>query len=556
MKPLTDEARRHVRALHDRPPLLERVIGPDARIDVVRELAALEEPAVIPYLLGLLIERGKVGRVAAVAVGELLDALPPTELTRLEQDVRHGRAYYSLTEQDLRWYQASPSHIRRRAPSGWLRVPYFGLASFHSNGYVREAAVQALSEESAGRELPFLLLRLNDWVAPVRDAAETAVRTRLRPDYTGAFARALPLVFALERRDRHDAEDLPAAVIRLVCEEEGLTTMREALQAGPLDIRRAAHRASLEAGGEAAMLALWFAARPGSDPMISLSAAKAVRAGAVGFEEVLEGGILNRMLADPYMPVRREALLAALEHLGSGAVDLLNAAVLDPHGSVRHVARFYLERLGAAEAPVDFAPRYRTALQEAREADDATGVKAALGGLTETGDAADAALAVSSLEDWRASVRRAALYTLAGLDSDSYRGRIRAAIQDPSPRVSRVAGELYVESAAGAESESFFEGLMAEGVPHVRRHALRTLAGLSRWRALPHLLRAHADEDDAVAEAARHILRRWLDGSTSVFVDPTREELTAARHALGEVEEHISDADRRSLTNLLDRYER
>jgi hypothetical protein len=46
------------------------------------------------------------------------------------------------------------------------------LASFHPSGYVREEAIAHLAAVWDGTELPFLLIRVNDWVAPVRAPGE------------------------------------------------------------------------------------------------------------------------------------------------------------------------------------------------------------------------------------------------------------------------------------------------------------------------------------------------------------------------------------------------
>ena len=59
-------------------------------------------------------------------------------------------------------------------------------ASMHHSGYVRQAAVQLLARWSlqtpvaegleAGAEVPFVLLRLNDWVGPVQQAAGRLIK--------------------------------------------------------------------------------------------------------------------------------------------------------------------------------------------------------------------------------------------------------------------------------------------------------------------------------------------------------------------------------------------
>lgn len=47
----------------------------------------------------------------------------------------------------------------------------YGIASFNSNGYIREKALDHLQNLPPSDVLPYLLLRLNDWVPEVRDKA-------------------------------------------------------------------------------------------------------------------------------------------------------------------------------------------------------------------------------------------------------------------------------------------------------------------------------------------------------------------------------------------------
>ena len=51
------------------------------------------------------------------------------------------------------------------------KVDLIGLMSFSSNGYVRQAALEALTSFKSVDVLPYIILRLQDWVDPVRQLA-------------------------------------------------------------------------------------------------------------------------------------------------------------------------------------------------------------------------------------------------------------------------------------------------------------------------------------------------------------------------------------------------
>lgn len=69
-----------------------------------------------------------------------------------------------------------------------------GLLTQHWNGHVREEAVRQLGSTDERLAVPFVLLRLNDWVEEVRRAAGEVVRQWLEGSPLTFLALNLPLV--------------------------------------------------------------------------------------------------------------------------------------------------------------------------------------------------------------------------------------------------------------------------------------------------------------------------------------------------------------------------
>lgn len=81
---------------------------------------------------------------------------------------------------------------------------------------MREEAIRRSATSADGSEIPFLLLRSNDWVKPVREAAQSALRARLAPAHVPDLVKALPMLDAMHRWGRlgssnivDDIEQLP-----------------------------------------------------------------------------------------------------------------------------------------------------------------------------------------------------------------------------------------------------------------------------------------------------------------------------------------------------------
>ena len=115
------------------------------------------------------------------------------------------------------WSTLLPSQVPRlgQLAAGWAAL---GMASLHPEGRVRAEAVGVLQGRVEGdrAELAFLLLRLNDWVEPVRTIARAAIEARLGVGHVEAWVHASPLVEALARRSRVDHRSTIDAVTELL----------------------------------------------------------------------------------------------------------------------------------------------------------------------------------------------------------------------------------------------------------------------------------------------------------------------------------------------------
>ena len=221
--------------------------------------------------------------------------------------------------------------------------------------------------------------------------------------------------------------------------------------------------------------------------------------------------------------------MARIEHDAPGLDAALRSALLDPHRSMRALARFYLhKRLG--DAAPDAAAAYRELLAVARHPHRTV---TALDGLGETGQPADAASIRPFLFALRPSVRASALRSVAALDPDACAGAVVAALDDPSPRVARMAARLVMQGVAGVDAETVFAPRLASEQAHVRRNALDGVGALPYWTALPHLLQAAASADGSVADEATQRIERWVSRASRVFTGPPARVVAAVRESLG-----------------------
>ena len=411
MRPLSHSARTLLERLYHpwgQPPK----VSAEEETRLLGQIGQLREPAGVPLLVSLLYGRSdRASGVAAGTIQEIVDRCGPLELAQLDWTVRR------VSE----WRGPAVPAINLVAVARGL-TGVLGVMSFHASGHVREAAVRILGTSLDPQALPFLLIRLNDWVSPVRAAATEVVRDRLVPSHVATLVWCLPLIYRLREQSRGDHEQVVQAMLDLLRRPECRSELQAGLRARDRQTRHLSFKLLAEGGGSD-LVGVMEAASHAEDTTLRLRAAQWLREHLVA--ESLQAA-LDRLLEDRFMPVRREALYGFVERLPGWAKGRLRAGLLDPHVSIRELARFHLRGPGET----DHAELYRRLLN----APDGT-LAVAIAGLGETGVAADAPAVSKYLADADPRVRRAAVRSLSRLDPDGHNGELLAAVADESPLV-------------------------------------------------------------------------------------------------------------------------
>jgi HEAT repeat protein len=474
-------------------------------------LALLED-----FLGGGLEERETI----TARIGSLLADLPIEDLPELDQLVRSAFDSYRWGGLSLRPADV-PALERVRGGAAVL-----GTASFHPSGYVREAAVAELAGIRSGEELPFLLLRLNDWVDPVRRRALAAVRERIEPSYASDLANNLALVIRLEGCGRAAHGDIVRAVEDLLILPACRGALLEGLRsAGRRVRRRCARLLDRIPPAEALDLSRGLIASP--DPGLRAEAAVLLLRG-------LEGDELRRMIealkGDRFMAIRREALVALARKFPESAAEDLRRALLDDRPAVRDAARFLLRERGMT----DFAGLYREAIRT----ETGRARAAAIHGLGETGGPPDLSFAIEGLADPAPRVRRAAVAACSRLGEDP--APLLGALGDPSQGVSGEARKALVKWRRRILAGKLGPLLDPGSHRHVRLNALRILGELDKWELIPGLLLAACDRDPAVAALALDLVRGWLAHFNRSATRPAGDQRERLESALRTVEGRLA----------------
>ncbi len=428
-------------------------------------------------LLLLAVDRAGEAGLLAEAERLLLRAEPRLWLAL---DVATRRSWWHAP----RWSAAAVERVAVGEPG----LVGLVVASFHPDGYVREAAVARLSEFDEPLAAAPLALRAADWVPQVRDRARVTLERRLI-DPSGAMLVAVgPVALALQQRCEGG---WLVERIQTMLREGPAALLQAALGARDWRMRRAAYAAAL-ASGRLDLSQLLDAATHDSDLLTRVRCAEAAVTTALAAGTV---DAVRCLLASGTAAVRAEVVHALAR---AGDVGPAIAALSDRNPMVRAVAQAGLRRAGS-----DPAERYRQLIATAQPE---PGV---IAGLAETGGPQDVRLVMP----WRAhplpSGRVEAVRALRRLGAANPE-TVGELLGDPSAAVTRQVAIALRPWAAQLSLERL-RGLLAAARPqHVRVAAYRLLRERDTWTRLLIDLELVADQSPALRNRARGDIEAWL----------------------------------------------
>lgn len=512
-----------------------RALFPGSTLGHAETIARIEasgEPAAALYLALYALDAKTALRAQAARVaGKLLAAGGPENLLWLDECARDTEYSDDFDHTYTAW-----NKVDRAKLASVLDLPeaahLLGMFSLHPNGRVREEAVRLLAGMDSGEELPYLLIRLNDWVWPVNTMAKRAVQARLVPRHADRFAANITLVHRLTQWKRIDHSEILGEITSFLSQPECKPALASLLDAPQVAVRRLAFRllASPEQAGLAETLAQ--AARD-RDPTLRLWAMRQASA-HLGGDVLLN--LAQAALRDRYSRVRAQAIYVYAEQPAAQAVPVLRALLMDNAPAVRGMARFYLARL----APFDFRAFYRERL----EAESGRNAAIALTSLGDVGTPADADKVAAFAQPPDGRLRKAALQALGRLDGDRFVAQFLAALDDPGPGVAGEAVHALSQRTALLDMEDLWERARTPRSPAANRKLFALLFNAQKWDSLYYALCTLHHSAPGIAAMAQNHVGQWLDNFNRSATQSTPAQrarlLTALDRAAGDLSPHLA----------------
>jgi HEAT repeat protein len=489
----------------------------------IRELSGLGDPAAIFALARCLVSASKADRLlAAEAIDRLVTRLSPAELIYLSNNFGRYRGYVSDD-----WHYLKPNDVDRLSASSAHRTSILGLMTFHRSGYVRHEAVRLLDKISNGDEIPYLLIRQNDWVTQVAEAAQSAISRRLNAANLGHFLRQLPIVMHLQNLDRQDLSAVVRGVVELLILPSHADSLISVIQNSDRRTKRQLLRVAIEVSGIHRSRIVRYGLSC-DDAVSRLICAERV-------VDCFHGNELSRTLADlerdPAMPVRRSAYNSLASRNPKSAADIWQRALVDPHRSIRELAQFRVAKMG-----LNAAECYRKI----------QGIELfppAISGLAECGDSQDLSRIRAVLDSVKPVLRKAAIRGVARIAKAKAIPDLLRSLRDSNRSVIREAARQLRPLLSDISADSLVEVVRETHSDYVARQAIRLLFEKGKWQGMSALIQIGLGDNTELAGQARGFLDSWLKPPlcNRVFSRPTVAECREIVDRLDEIPTDTAD---------------
>lgn len=530
MRPASATLMANLEALHVRPPN----DSGSAWAQAIEDIAGESHPIVALSLAPLVLHFDlRVANTALRVLHRVLERLDENGILWIAREARHfGIAHGSLLRS---WAELRQVDIANLDTFGEASVGLMCLASVHANGYVRQAAVERLAKYRGALPMAFLLLRINDWVRPVRAAARLTVFGRLHEARQGDRGRFdellenLALVQNIERWSRDDHGPVRSA-IELTLSKYPLDDLLDVAQKTKIGARQLRlFRRMLEHHPDARFKIIERGLNSRNGAVRFWAAREAIR--NLSLEEL--GAFMDAMQKDPLAIVRYEAVFALATKLHPNDPAIMIPFLVDPSADVRFLAAYYLEK-----SKFDVRNHYLQILEGATDATRAP-VIAALGARGKPGDEA----AISRYcEHADPEVRAAAVFARGKLQRGDDISWILRALQDSHKSVVREAARQLESRAHIVDPQILDAWFASESRLSMRRQALRIGAKMERWDALIFLLKALRRNDLALHKDIEIEVRRWIQGFVDWYNAPNSAQMQQLNQAISDARGMLDDS--------------
>lgn len=487
----------------------------------------------IPLAFAFLLTSSKdLKERAAEVLQDSVKKLSNIQLIKLDKLFRERTSM----EWSYDWRNESPENLLLPFFKEETKLTILGLCTFHPNGYFREKALNLLAGYSSGQELPFLLLRCNDWVREVREKARTYVENRIVFKYVDQFVNNLPLVFKQNSSEREDFRFLFDKIVNLLSQKESLASLYQGTKSKITQIRMFCY-----------MIIIYSRAFTKKMLVNFLILEKQPHSRLLLFNEIIsdiskeEFNEYYTILKRDKFPLIRVRVLQQLSNINpSHSKSELEKALFDKSGVIRSTARFLLTKQNIR----DFSLYYINEISSKSKKD----LRGALLGLGEVGNENHVKIITPFLKHQNVGIVKAATRAIELLDADNYKNVFLELLDHEHKGISKDAKRSLLNTYYKEEKDTIYRLYMYSKNLHTRYNASILLCSLSKWDAIKYIIEflANRNEDD-IHLLGKSQFSRWIVNINRSFEAPIKSQIDSIKQALNRFGSKLEESETKYL---------
>jgi hypothetical protein len=377
---------------------------------------------------------------------------------------------------------------------------YLFTAACNRNGFIRERALNAFGHYPDRLAVAAALIRCDDWVPPVQQAATHLLIRLLESPASSSIFDHLPLLLRLKQRKRVAEVIWPQRIVPALRSPAFRELRWKSTRSPDSGTRVFAFQLVFEADPDRVVEAIENACADGH-PKVALWGLSTAVLGGSSSE-----ALLKRALEHGSAAVRTYAL-RTYEELGATDLrEVLERALFDVSRGARDAAAYLLnERFGESARQ-----RWRAAIDSRDERRAPIAVIA----LAYAAEEEDAERLTPFLEHAAARIRAFALRGLVRAKAPRSEEFLARGLRDPSGLVVRVALKLFSKEGPSLDLFTLEHAYASAPSEAVRRRLLHGSRVLGKWETLSFLLPLMSSADAAITSGE---INRWLQASNRRF---------------------------------------
>lgn len=447
---------------------------------------------------------------AAQVLYKCVSTLNVLDLSRLDSLFRERTSQHWSYD----WKKENPESLIIPIMSEDEKTVILGLCSFHPNGYFREKALYKLAQQNTGKELPYLLLRCNDWVQELRKPAEQYVESRLTEQHLKGIIKCLPYIINNENSNAFKK------TVQLLTEKQSFPYLDKGTESKDRTIRLACYQMMtfLNVINKESLMKYYSKEKEPSLRLFLFN--EWMRDLTVDvFESYYP--LLNR---DKSPTIRLKVLEKVNYYFPSESFKQLEAALLDKSRAIRAFARFLIKK---QDETYDFIMFYSQMLTANLS------VQTAILGLGEVGRHEHAELITPYLRHNNVSFMKAAIRAVTMLDGETYKRSIAELLNYKHRGISKAAMKAIASLNYENLKEPLYTLYKDSIYDHTKYNTALLLSSLPKWEAIIYIIKFSVNaEDDGISRIAKRKLERWIAQYNRSFVLPTKQQIESIKTLL------------------------